>query len=229
VIVDKLILTGDASKVESLRLQRAATEAEAKLADRKNKYMQDVSSEIAKIRGEIEQVNQQETQRRQQLVNLTIRAPMSGIVKNVRLTTLGGVLRAGEELLQIVPIEERAIIEARVLPRDIAYVRPGLVANIKFDANDFSIFGMVEGKVTYVGPDSIKDETQRSDVSGSTYYRVHVEISAFDTKDQAVKTTTGKNRGHTGNDLNCRYSNRNEIFSSVFAKNPAPLFLGILQ
>ena len=195
VIVDKLILTGDASKVESLRLQRAATEAEAKLADRKNKYMQDVRSEIAKIakiRGKIEQVNQQETQRRQQLVNLTIRAPMSGIVKNVRLTTLGGVLRAGEELLQIVPIEERAIIEARVLPRDIAYVRPGLVANIKFDANDFSIFGMVEGKVTYVGSDSIRDETQRSDVSGSTYYRVHVEISAFDTKDQAVKTTTGK-------------------------------------
>lgn len=177
-ITERLVHTGDASKVELLRSRRAATEAQANVANRSNKYIQDVSAEIAKVREELEQVEQQATQRRQLVTNIVIKAPMGGIVKNVRFTTLGAVLRPGEELLQIVPVEDQMIVEAKVLPRDIALIRPGLPGTIKFDAYDYTVFGAVDGEVIYVSADTMRDETVRADAPGSTYYRVHVRTTA---------------------------------------------------
>ena len=176
-MVERLVASGDASRVELLRARRAATEAESALANRRNKYIQDVSTELAKVREDYEQVQQQATQKRQQLANSVISAPMSGIVKNVKFTTLGGVLRAGDELLQVVPVDDQMIVEAKVLPRDIALIRPGLKATIKFDAYDYTIFGIVDGEVTYVSADTMRDETQRSDSPSATYYRVHIRTT----------------------------------------------------
>lgn len=176
-MVERLIATGDASQVELLRARKSVTEAESALANRKNKYVQDVSAELAKVREDYEQVEQQLTQKRQQLANSVVSSPASGIVKNVKFTTLGGVLRAGDELLQVVPVDDQLIVEAKVLPRDIALIRPGLKATIKFDAYDYTIFGIVDGEVTYVSADSMRDESQRSDSPAATYYRVHVRTT----------------------------------------------------
>src|SRR5919197_2283828 len=130
-LVERLVATGDASQVELLRARRAVTEAESALANRRNKYVQDVSAELAKVREDYEQVNQQVTQKRQQLANSVVSSPASGIVKNVKFTTLGGVLRAGDELLQVVPVDDQLIVKAKVFPRDIAPIRPELKATIK--------------------------------------------------------------------------------------------------
>jgi len=176
-ITERLVASGDASQVELLRARRTATETEGQLANRRNKFVQDASTELARVREEYEQVEQQVTQKRQQVVNSVIRAPMSGIVKNVRITTLGGVLRAGEELLQIVPVEDQMILEAKVAPRDIAYIRPGLPATIKFDAYDYAKHGIVDGEVIYISADTLREESQRPDSPGSTYYRVHVRTT----------------------------------------------------
>lgn len=176
-MVERLVATGDASQVELLRARKAVTEAESALANRKNKYIQDVSTELAKVREDYEQVEQQVTQKRQQLANAVVSSPASGIVKNVKFTTLGGVLRAGDELLQVVPVDDQMIVEAKVLPRDIALIRPGLPATIKFDAYDYTVFGIVDGEVTYVSADTMRDESQRSDSSAATYYRVHVRTT----------------------------------------------------
>ena len=176
-MVERLVATGDASQVELLRARRAVTEAESALANRRNKYVQDVSAELAKVREDYEQVNQQVTQKRQQLANSVVSSPASGIVKNVKFTTLGGVLRAGDELLQVVPVDDQLIVEAKVFPRDIALIRPGLRATIKFDAYDYTVFGIVDGEVTYVSADSMRDESQRSDSPAATYYRVHVRTT----------------------------------------------------
>jgi adhesin transport system membrane fusion protein len=177
-ITERLVRTGDASQIELLRSRRSAMEAQSLLANRSNKHIQDVSAEIARVREELEQVEQQATQRRQQVTNIVIRAPMGGIVKNVRFTTLGGVLRPGEELLQIVPVEDQMIVEAKVLPKDIALIRPGLPATIKFDAYDYTVFGAVDGEVIYVSADTMRDETVRADAMGATHYRVHVRTTA---------------------------------------------------
>jgi len=177
-MVERLVATGDASQVELLRARKSVTEAESALANRKNKYIQDVSAELAKVREDYEQVEQQATQKRQQLANSVVSSPASGIVKNVKFTTLGGVLRPGDELLQVVPVDDQMIVEAKVLPRDIALIRPGLKATIKFDAYDYTVFGMVDGEVIYVSADSMRDESQRADSPAATYYRVHVRTTA---------------------------------------------------
>lgn len=183
-IVAKLATTGDVSRSEVIRSERALNEAEAQLVNRRNKYYQDIQAELAKAEDDIGQNAQVQTQRNQQLSDSVFKAPVDGIVKNVRVTTQGGVLRAGDELMQIVPVDDKLIVETRVKPADIAMIRPGLTAAIRFDAFDYTIYGAVEGKVTYVSADTIKEESKFGEQS---YYRVHVE-----TTDNPVKSKSGK-------------------------------------
>jgi adhesin transport system membrane fusion protein len=173
-ITEKLLADGDSNRVELLRATRQVAEAQARMDSRRNQYVQDVNAELAKTRDELEQIQEQNTQRRRQLDNIVVVSPMDGIVKNVRFTTLGAVLKPGDELLSIVPVDDRMIVEAKVAPRDIAQVHPNLDAMIKFDAYDYTVYGAVQGQVTYVSADSMREEGQRPDAPGSTYYRVHV-------------------------------------------------------
>jgi membrane fusion protein, adhesin transport system len=103
-------------------------------------------------------------------------APTDGIVKNVRLTTVGAVLRAGDEVLQIVPTGDRLIVEAEVSPRDIAFVKVGQQASVKFDTYDSAIYGAGQGRVTYISPDTLAE--QRPDGQQAIYYRVNLEADA---------------------------------------------------
>ncbi|MBF0429024.1 MAG: HlyD family efflux transporter periplasmic adaptor subunit, partial [Magnetococcales bacterium] len=123
--------------------------------------------------------------RQQEQQDSVFTAKIAGIVKNIRVTTVGGVLRAGEEIMQIVPLNDILIIEAKVKPADIAKVRPELKANIRFDAFDYTIFGGVPGKVIYVSADTLKEESRRGE---EIYYRVHVSSSTSN----PVTTSTGK-------------------------------------
>ena len=185
-MMERLFKGGDVSQLELIRARRLVTEAQAKISNRKNQYLQDANAELTKNREELAQVEQQALQRNQQLVNVTIRAPMSGIVKNVRFTTLGAVLRPGDELMSIVPVEDELIIEARVSPKDIGFVREGLKAMIKFDAYDYTVYGTIEEKVSYVSADSVRDESQRNTDVNTSYYRVHILTKS------SVMTRVGK-------------------------------------
>lgn len=183
-LVAELAKTGDVSRSEVIKAERALNDAEAQLINRKNKYYQDARAELAKTEDDIGQNEQVRTPRAQQLSDSVMRAPVAGVVKNVRITTQGGVLRAGEELLQIVPLDDVLIVEAKIKPADIAMLKPELKANVRFDAFDYTVFGGVGGKVSYVSADTIKEESKSGEV---TYYRVHVSTSA-----KPVKTSTGK-------------------------------------
>ncbi len=183
-LVAQLAKSGDVSKSEVIRSKKALNDAEALYFNRKNKYYQDARTELAKVEDDINQNEQVRTQRNQQLTDSVIKTPVDGIVKNVRITTQGGVLRAGDELMQIVPLDDKLIVETRVKPSDIAHLRPGLTAGIRFDAFDYTVFGAVDGTVVYVSADTIKEETKSGE---QTYYRVHVETAA-----NPVKTRTGK-------------------------------------
>ncbi|ACM18733.1 efflux pump, RND family, membrane fusion protein [Geotalea daltonii FRC-32] len=183
-LVAELAKTGDVSRSEVIKAERALNDAEAQLINRKNKYYQDARAELAKTEDDIGQNEQVRTPRAQQLADSVMRSPVSGIVKNVRVTTQGGVLRAGEELLQIVPLDDVLIVEAKIRPSDIALVKPDLKATIRFDAFDYTMYGSVDGTVSYVSADTIKEEGKTGEL---TYYRVHVATSA-----KPVKTTTGR-------------------------------------
>jgi membrane fusion protein, adhesin transport system len=183
-LIAQLAKSGDVSRSEVIRSERALNDAEALLINRKNKYYQDARIELAKVEDDTNQNEQVRAQRNQQLIDSTIKAPVDGIVKNVKVTTQGGVLRAGDELMQIVPLDDKLIVETKVTPSDIAHVRPGLPAAIRFDAFDYTIFGAVSGQVTYVSADTLKEETKTGE---QTYYRVHVEIPGM-----SVMTRSGK-------------------------------------
>ena len=132
----------------------------SQIAIRRNRWLQEVRADQARAEDELAQIEQVQAQRREVLESLVIRAPVRGIVKNVRVTTRGGVLRAGEELLQIVPADDRLIVEARVRPADIGLLRPGLPVSIKFDAYDYTLFGAVSGKLSYISADTLRDDTR---------------------------------------------------------------------
>lgn len=172
----RLSRTGDASNSEVLKAQRETNELQAKITNRRNAYFQEAQAELAKVRGELEQTIQVLTQRREALASTRLYAPMSGVVNGVRHTTIGAVLQSGDELLQIVPSGEPLLVEARVPPRDVAFVRRGLKANVKFDAYDYAIYGGLTGEVVYISPDTLdEDEPWRNEEPA---YRVHVRIDA---------------------------------------------------
>lgn len=183
-LVTNLASNGDVSRSDVIRAQKAVNEAEAMMINRRNKYLQEVGTDLTKAEDEIGQNEQVRAQRLQQLENTVLKASVPGIVKNMRLTNAGSVLRAGEELMQIVPVDEDLIIEVKVRPTDIAQLHPGLSANIRVDPYDYTIYGAVAGKVSYVSADTLKEDTRAGE---QVYYRVHVT-----TKGSPVVTQTGK-------------------------------------
>lgn len=169
-----LLKTGDVSATEVLRLERQIADTQAQITNRKNKYFQDAQAELSKALEDLAGVQQIMAQRKDQLTQTELRAPLHGIVKNVRVTTRGGVLRPGEEVMQIVPLEEDLVIEARVSPADIAFIKMGMKATVKIDAYDSTIFGDLSGTLSFISPDTLSDNLNVQQ-GEQPYYRVQVK------------------------------------------------------
>lgn len=183
-LVQSLREQGDASGAELLRAERGLNEAESRLINRRNQFYEEARQELTRAEDEIAQNEQLLIQRQEAQSSSIFVANVAGIVKNIRVTTVGGVLRAGDELMQIVPDEDGLLVEGRVSPADIGRLEPGLAANIRLDPFDYTVHGTVQGTVTYVSADTIKEDSE----SGTQiYYRVHVAPDGF-----PVTTTTGE-------------------------------------
>lgn len=168
-----LLEYGDVSRSEVLRLERSVADIEGQISSRQNKYLQDLQAEYAKVEEDLVTAEETLTQRLSAMDGTELEAPTDGIVKNVRLTTIGGVLRPSDEVLQIVPTGEELIVEAKVSPSDIAYVRVGQIASVKFDAYDSSIFGSATGRVSYISPDTLTEQKSNGE---QVFYRVHIRV-----------------------------------------------------
>ena len=88
-------------------------------------------------------------------------APVKGIVKSIRLTTVGGVIRPGEDVLEIVPLEDDSLIEAKVAPQDIGFLKVGLDVSVKIEAYDYTIYGDLDGVLSYISADTLEDDSQK--------------------------------------------------------------------
>lgn len=166
-----LLKQGDVSRADVLRLQRGVNDIESQLVNVRNKYIQDLQAEYTKTEEDLVTAREVLAQRSDALADTRIIAPVDGIVKNVRLTTIGGVLRPSDEVVTIVPTGDKLILETKMPPSDIAYVRVGQPASVKFDAYDSSIYGSAVGRVIYVSPDTMAEQRPQGEV---LYYRVHV-------------------------------------------------------
>jgi membrane fusion protein, adhesin transport system len=172
-INQQLLANGDVSKADVLRLERSVADLNAQLVNKRNKYFQDAQAEMTKAQEDLSTQSEMLRDRTKVLEQTELVAPMAGVVNNIRINTLGGVVRAGEVVLELLPTGDDLIAEAKVSPADIAFVELGQHASVKLDAYDSTIFGAMDGEVSYISPDVLKEETRQGEAS---YYRVHVRI-----------------------------------------------------
>ncbi|WP_425435780.1 HlyD family type I secretion periplasmic adaptor subunit [Pantoea rwandensis] len=182
-ITQRLAKTGAASSVEVLRLQRDKSDLELKLTDMRSQYYVQAREELAKASAEADSLAQTIKGREDTVTRSTIRSPMNGIVKNIKVSTVGGVIPPNGELMNIVPLNDRLLIEARLSPRDIAFIHPGQRAVVKISAYDYAIYGGMDGVVESISPDTIQDEVKPE----VYYYRVFIR-----TDNDYVQNKAGK-------------------------------------
>ena len=144
-------------EVEAIRLNRQLNETAMQISERVNRYRADAGTELARIEAELAQVSQVAAGRRDMVERTIIRAPLRGTIKNMRVTTVGGVVQPGADILEIVPLEDELLFEAKIRPADVAFLRPGLKTTVKLSAYDYLIYGALVGRVENISPDTMRE------------------------------------------------------------------------
>ncbi|KFF42206.1 secretion protein HlyD [Pseudomonas sp. BRG-100] len=173
-MTEPLVNRGAASGVEVLRLKRQLNDLQNRFTEAKSQYMVKAREELAKANGEIEAQTSITRGRNDSLTRLTFLSPVRGIIKDIAVTTVGGVIPPNGQIMRIVPMGERLQVEVRISPRDIAYIHPGQPASVKISSYDYSIYGALPGKVLMISPDTIQDEVNRN----VYYYRVYIQTNS---------------------------------------------------
>lgn len=187
-IVSPMVKRGVMSEVELLRMQRQSADLANQITERKNKYAADASNELVQAESELAQARENKVMRADPVERSQIKAPMRGVVKNIRINTVGGVVQAGQDILEIVPLDDTLIVQAYISPKDVAFIRVGQEALIKVSAYDYTIYGGLTGKVILLSPDTLQDERRPSELKlnpDQAYYRVLVETSGSHITDKA--------------------------------------------
>ncbi|MBY4715356.1 HlyD family type I secretion periplasmic adaptor subunit [Burkholderia cepacia] len=176
---EPLAAKGLISEVEILRMRRQAADLDAQIVERRNRYRAEAGAELTRLEPELAQTDESLVGRADVLARTEVVAPMRGVVKNVRVHTSGAVVQPGEHIMEIAPVDDTLLVEARIKPSDVAFLRPGLPALVKVSAYDYAIYGGLHGRVVSVGPDTVKDEQRAaSGRPDATYYRLMVETDA---------------------------------------------------
>ncbi|PUE06617.1 HlyD family efflux transporter periplasmic adaptor subunit [Limnohabitans sp. WS1] len=160
-ITEPMVRQGVMSEVELLRLKRQQSELMGQRAERQNRYLTDANNELVRVASELSQTKESATAREDAFRRTTIKSPMKGVVKNVQITTVGGVVQAGQSILEIVPTEDEMLVEAYVKPAEVAFLKVGQPAVVKLTAYDFNKYGGLDGVLEHLSPDTLRDEKQR--------------------------------------------------------------------
>jgi adhesin transport system membrane fusion protein len=160
-ITEPMVRQGVMSEVELLRLQRQQSDLMGQRAERQNRYLTDANNELTRVSSELSQTKENALAREDAFRRTTIRSPMKGIVKNVQITTVGGVVQAGQPILEIVPTEDEMLVEAYVKPSEVAFLKVGQPVVVKLTAFDFNKYGGLDGILEHLSPDTLQNEKQR--------------------------------------------------------------------
>ena len=161
--------------IEVTRARKAYRDAENRHSDTITQTELDRANEYSKTLAEIASLGQGLKAAEDQLGRTVLVAPMRGVVNKLSVTTIGGVVRPGEEILQIAPLDEAMFIEARVKPENIATVRVGQKATVKLSAYDYTVWGTLQAEVTVVSADIFRDERSRN-ADGDPHYKVTLKV-----------------------------------------------------
>ena len=169
-ITEPMAAKGLVSDLDVLRIRRAIADSRGRIDEARSRYRADAAAELARVEAELGTQSAALLGREDSFKRTVLRAPKRGVVKNVKANTIGGVVQVGQDLLEIVPLDEALLVETRIRPSDIAFLRPGLPAVVKITAYDSGIYGWLSGTLIQVSADTLRDEVRRDE----TYYRVLV-------------------------------------------------------
>ncbi|KTD20085.1 HlyD family secretion protein [Legionella lansingensis] len=164
-----LVAKGAVSEVEILRLQREVNELQGKIHQFKSHALE----QLNKNKAELAALKESQSAEEDRLVRTTVRSPVKGIVKRIKVNTIGGVIQPGMDIIEIVPLDDTLLIEAKIRPSDIGFIHPGQKAIVKLTAYEFPIYGGLTGKVEQISADTITDE-QGPSGKEETYYLIRV-------------------------------------------------------
>jgi adhesin transport system membrane fusion protein len=169
------------------RAEAALREVQQKIEDKRTQFRSEARKELNEAEAQIAALRPQIKVSGQTLELTELRSPVRGIIKTVGVTTIGGVVKAGDPLIEIVPAEDTLLVEVRIKPKDIAFVRLDQDATVKISAYDYSIFGGIDAKVVEISSDAIVDEKKNASGERETYYRVRVRTAkAYLERDRQV-------------------------------------------
>jgi adhesin transport system membrane fusion protein len=171
---ENLLKTGDTSRLEVMRAKRQMGELQGRINATRNKYLQEARTEATKLSEDLSSSRYKLEERQSILSHTILNAPVAGVVKYLKVTTIGGVLRAGDELMQISPTDGNMVIEVKINPVDIGQLQLGLPVAIKLDAFDYSVYGSLSGTLSYISSDTLTEQGPSG--QASTYYRAQVRI-----------------------------------------------------
>lgn len=190
-MTEPLTKQGLMSEVELLRLRRQQADLSGQLTERRNRYATDAANELVRVDSELSQTRENASARQDAFIRTVIKSPMDGVVKNVQVTTIGGVVQAGMPILEIVPTQDQMLVEAYVKPAEVAFLKKEQQAIVKLTAYDYNRFGGLEGVLEHISPDTMRDEKQRRPgvpmELEEGYYRLLVRITDTDLERNGLK------------------------------------------
>lgn len=191
--IEKMVKSGSKSNVELLKIEHtysetkgdldattlsiprskyAIEESKSKIEERLSQFKSEASKELQEVESELKRIQARLISDNDKLSKTIVRSPVDGIVKLIHLNTIGGVVKSGDNLIEIVPDSNILLIETKIDPRDIAFINPTQKAIVKITAYDFTIYGALEGKIVEISADSIEDKNSKDNKS---YYKVVIK------------------------------------------------------
>lgn len=175
-------LTSQIAEAESAvpRLRAAVAEMESRIGEVSARFRAEASGELTQVRSDLEKSGLEIDTNKDRLDRNSVRAPVAGFINRLAVTTVGGVVRPGEVLMEITSSDKGVLVEARARPNDRANLRSGLPARVRIGAYDYATYGALDGKVTEVSADTLLDERE------GRYYRVVLKTEAQDQEQMAT-------------------------------------------
>ena len=187
----RLVDSGDIGRNKILSINREIVDLKGKITNTKNKFYQNAQEEMTNTEDELSIRKEMLKEKRVTLDRSEIISQMDAVVKEIIITTRGAKVRPGDVILELVPLGQELIIEAKLKPTDISFIKIGQKARVKLDTYDFSIYGSFDGRVEYISPDTIIEKTLRGD---EYFFKVLISLDQSDLitkKGTTIDVTTG--------------------------------------
>ena len=159
-LISPLVKQRVVSEIDLLKLQRQRADVMGAMAERRNRYLTDANNELVRVESELAQARESARAREDAFKRTSLYAPMRGTIKNILVNTIGGVIQAGQNILDIVPLDDETVVEAFIRPSDVAFLQVGQSATVKLTAYDYNRYGGLAGVLEHISADTMRDETK---------------------------------------------------------------------